>query len=86
MPSPHTKPLRRAVRWLLPAAALALAPKCLLCVLAYTGLATALGLVGPELCGPPASPHPGTTFLAFLGVICGSGYILAIARRKFLHR
>jgi hypothetical protein len=37
--------------WLLPAALFAVAPKCLLCVIAYAGLGTALGLGGPELCG-----------------------------------
>ncbi len=58
MPSPRPESSRRAVRWLLPAAALALAPKCLLCVLAYTGLAAALGLAGPELCGAPTSSSP----------------------------
>ena len=44
--------VRRALRrWLLPAAVAALAPKCLVCVLAYFGLGTALGLNSPELCG-----------------------------------
>ena len=41
---------------LLPAAALAFAPKCALCVLGYAGLGAALGLTGPELCGAPAGP------------------------------
>lgn len=41
---------RRHARWLLPAALLALAPKCLLCVVGWAGLGAALGL-GPELCG-----------------------------------
>jgi hypothetical protein len=36
---------------LIPAALLTLAPKCVLCVLAYAGLAAALGLGGPEICG-----------------------------------
>src|ERR1700677_1351599 len=70
MPSRLTEHLRRATRWLLPAAALALAPKCLLCVLAYAGLGGALGLGGPELCGPPASQAPS---LAWLGVAGGIG-------------
>lgn len=42
--------------WLMPATLLALAPKCVLCLLAYTGLGLALGLGGPELCGVPAEP------------------------------
>ena len=48
---------RRVVRWLWPAALLALTPKCVLCVLAYAGLGSVLGLGGgPELCGAPAVP------------------------------
>jgi hypothetical protein len=46
--------VKRARRWLLPAALLALVPKCVLCLLAYTGLGIALGLGGPELCGGTA--------------------------------
>ena len=48
--------LRRLARtrgWLIPTALLALAPKCVLCVLAYAGLGAALGLGGPEICGAP---------------------------------
>jgi hypothetical protein len=45
------KSLRRSVRWLLPAALLALTPKCLLCLAAYAGIGAALGLGGPEICG-----------------------------------
>ncbi len=43
--------LERVRRWIGPAALLAVVPKCAFCVLAYSGLATALGLGGPELCG-----------------------------------
>ena len=38
----------------MPAALLALTPKCLACVLAYAGLAGALGFGGPEICGASA--------------------------------
>jgi hypothetical protein len=38
-------------RWVVPAALLALVPKCVLCALAYAGLGAALG--GPEICGAP---------------------------------
>lgn len=63
---------RRAVRWLVPAAVLALTPKCILCVLAYAGLGTALGLGGPELCGAPVgSPFSWTSLLAWLGFATG---------------
>jgi len=37
--------------WLIPAALLALAPKCVMCLIAYAGIGAALGLGGPELCG-----------------------------------
>ena len=79
MPSPRTEfsgSSRWAARWLLPAALLALTPKCVLCVLAYVGLGTALGLGGPELCGAsPESPDSWATLLAWLGV---SGVLGAI--------
>lgn len=61
----------RAVRWLLPTALLALAPKCVLCVLAYAGLGAALGLGGPEMCGAsPTSPASWVASLTWLGVLC----------------
>ena len=51
MRPPLVERIRRLRRWLIPATLLALVPKCVLCVLAYTGLGVALGLGGPELCG-----------------------------------
>jgi len=45
----------RALRWLLPTAPLAFAPKCLVCLWAYAGLGAALGLGGREMCGAPAA-------------------------------
>jgi hypothetical protein len=44
---------RRSLAWLSGAALFALAPKCLLCLAAYTGLAAAFGwkIAGPERCG-----------------------------------
>jgi hypothetical protein len=60
---------RRSARWLLPAALLALVPKCLLCVLAYTGLGVALGFGGPEICGASTSIVGGwTVWLSALGL------------------
>jgi hypothetical protein len=56
MPSPRAESCRSAARWFLPTAALALAPKCLLCVAAYAGLGALLGIGGPEICGAPGSP------------------------------
>lgn len=55
MSRPRRESLRRVVRWLVPAAALTLMPKCVLCAAAYLGLGAALGLSTPELCG--ASPN-----------------------------
>jgi sulfite exporter TauE/SafE len=46
---------RRSRRWLLPAALFVLAPKCVLCLLAYAGIGAALGLSGPEICGASSS-------------------------------
>jgi len=71
MRSPRTEfsRYRRAVRWLLPAALLALTPKCVMCVVAYVGLGAALGLGGPELCGASANATASwMTSLAWLGV------------------
>jgi|GEM_PF-898321 len=72
---PPENSLRRIVRrrgWLIPAALFALVPKCVLCVLAYAGLGTALGLGGLELCGGSndASGH-WAAWLAALGTAVG---------------
>jgi hypothetical protein len=59
----------RALRWLCPAALLALAPKCLLCVLAYAGLGAAFKLGGREICGAPnESPLSWPAIVTWLGV------------------
>jgi hypothetical protein len=47
---------RSTKRWLLPAAALALAPKCLLCLFSYAGIGAALGMGGAEICGAVETP------------------------------
>lgn len=68
---PRTEFFRNALRWLWPAALLALAPKCMLCVLAYTGLGAALGLGGSEICSATPAPTSWVTSLAWLGVVAG---------------
>ena len=69
---------RRAARWLLPAALLAVTPKCVLCVLAYASLGTALGLGGGELCGAAGnSSAVWTTPLAWLGLTVALGSAVA---------
>lgn len=77
---------RRAVRWLWPAALLALTPKCVLCVLAYAGLGVALGTGGREICGESLeSPATWATVLAWLGLALGLGAIgsLTSCRRRY---
>jgi hypothetical protein len=59
--------------WLLPAALFAVAPKCLLCVIAYAGLGTAFGLGAPELCGAP-DRIPALPLL--LGTLGAAGFLL----------
>jgi hypothetical protein len=72
---------RRAARWLLPAALLAVTPKCVLCVAAYAGLGTALGWGGAELCGGSSgTPISLITSVAWLGTVGLLG-ILAVLRR-----
>jgi hypothetical protein len=83
MPSRRTEFRNRAVRWLLPAALLALTPKCVLCVLAYAGLGAALGIGGPEFCGvPAAAPSSWATLLAWLGAASGLGTLGFLARSR----
>ena len=60
----------RCNRWLTGAALFALAPKCLLCLAAYTGLGAAVGLSGPELCGAVVdSPSECPEMLAVAGAV-----------------
>ncbi|HEY0864628.1 MAG TPA: hypothetical protein VGD97_11030 [Lacunisphaera sp.] len=74
------RPAREILRgWLLPAALLAVAPKCLLCVLAYAGLGAALGLGGPELCG---APDRFALLPLLLGAVGAVGFLL----HRFVNR
>ncbi|MDB6165851.1 MAG: hypothetical protein JWQ83_991 [Lacunisphaera sp.] len=71
-------------RWLVSGTALALVPKCLLCVAAYAGIGAALGLGGPEICGASGRPlAPGMWGLLPLAV---GGIGLAARRRHPLTR
>ena len=73
---------RRAVRWFVPAAALALTPKCLLCVAAYAGLGAALGLGGPEFCGASSGPGaPWKVLIAAVGFALGAITVVMLRRR-----
>ncbi len=68
--------MRRARGWLIPAALLTLAPKCILCVLAYAGLGTALGLGGQEICS--ASSEATGHWTVWLPVLAG---VVAVVMR-----
>jgi hypothetical protein len=68
---------RRPFRSLGPVALLALAPKCAVCVLAYSSLGVALGLSGPEICGATAgSPGSWAPLFAWLGAALGIAGLL----------
>lgn len=57
---------------MLPLSLLLIAPKCVLCLVAYAGLGATLGLAAPELCGAEtALPFPGVSVIASLGAIGG---------------
>jgi hypothetical protein len=51
MPCLRAEIPRRPALWLAATGALALVPKCGLCLIAYLGLGSALGLGGAEICG-----------------------------------
>jgi len=84
MSSQRTESFRRGVRWLWPAALLALTPKCFLCVLGYAGLGAALGLSGPEICGGSAgSPPAWGASTALFGTALGiAGLLMGFRRRR----
>jgi hypothetical protein len=68
--------------WLGSAAILLLAPKCLVCVAAYAGLGTLLGLGGRELCGgSPGSLGPWATWLPVAGLALGAAGSIVWLRR-----
>jgi hypothetical protein len=59
--------------WLVPAALVAMTPKCVLCLAAYAGIGIALGLGEPELCGAPETTHATPVVLGALGA---GGFVL----------
>ena len=78
-----TKRFTGYVGWLLPAALLALMPKCLLCLTAYAGLGAALGLGGPEICGASSGTMgPWVWSLALGGLVLGVLSYYARRRRR----
>ena len=77
--------VRRLRRWLLPVVLLALAPKCVLCLLAYTGAGTALGLGGRELCGAAGPDRSWAIALPLLSVTMVAATVLARRSRTPQH-
>ncbi len=77
----RTDTVRGWLRWVSAAALFALAPKCLVCLVAYAGLGAALGLKlgGPEFCGAPASPL--TAVLPLLA-LAGAAVGIVLFRRR----
>ncbi|HEY4248895.1 MAG TPA: hypothetical protein VGM64_18875 [Lacunisphaera sp.] len=55
--------------WLIPAALLALTPKCALCLLAYAGLGALFGVGGSELCGGADSAPGHWVLLILTGIL-----------------
>lgn len=48
---------RRTIRWLSAGAIFAVVPKCFLCLAAYVGFGTLLGIkAAPEICGAASGP------------------------------
>ena len=84
MPPSRPESCGGPIRWLLPAAGFALAPKCLLCLAAYAGMGAALGVKfgGPELCGASAEQAGGPeVWLAGVGaVVTGIAYWMGFRR------
>lgn len=80
MLSPRAEWARRAGRWLVPLALVALAPKCLVCLAAYAGIGAALGLslAGPELCGAAPMGFP----LGAMAWLAAVGFVSAMAGRR----
>jgi hypothetical protein len=58
-------------------------PKCLVCLAAYAGVGTVLGLGGPELCGAPASPAwPWAVLAGMAGLVLGVVRLFLLARTR----
>jgi len=73
----------------MPAALLALMPKCLLCLAAYAGLGAALGLGGPEICGAPSGLTMSPWALAFslsAVALCVVGFLVRHRATTTTHR
>jgi hypothetical protein len=87
MSPPRLEVRRRAARWLLPAAALVVAPKCFVCLAGYLGLGALLGVKlgagAREICGASGdvAPAVATTVAALLLVGIATGVVLFLRKR-----
>jgi hypothetical protein len=57
-------------------------PKCFLCLVGYTALATSLGLAGPELCGEMRPDH----LSLVIGPIAAAVAVAAVYDRRVRKR
>ncbi len=79
----RAKAFRPRLRWLAPAALLALAPKCLLCLVGYTALGAALGLGGrAEICGAAGASATGWIATATALVLGAAAVVFFRLRRN----
>lgn len=74
---------RRLRGWLVPVALLALAPKCVLCALAYAGAGAVLGLGRTEICGADDASRPWVIALPVLGTTLVAASLLVRRNRTF---
>src|ERR1035438_1651125 len=83
-----TEILRRPFRPLASVALLTLAPKCVVCVLAYAGIGAVLGLRGPEICGATVGSRGSwVSPLAVFGVALGIvGLLASLGSRRHRSR
>jgi hypothetical protein len=83
MPRWLAEALRRPFRPLATAALVALAPKCMVCVLAYAGIGALLGIRSPEICGAASGPRtPWETLPTAIGVALGIIAVFAVVRSR----
>lgn len=69
---------RSGIRWLAAGVVGFAVPKCFLCLIGYTALATSLGWAGPELCGGTTPGH----FPVLAGSMAAAVAIVAVHGRR----
>ena len=76
------EPIRRRPLGLACAAIVAIAPKCLLCVLAYAGAGAAFGIGGPEICGGTNAASRGWAFALVACVAVAGVFAFQACRQR----